>query len=42
MIGTTNGLQMLQIASIALALPFALIMILCIVSFIKILRDNES
>ncbi|MGL5122814.1 MAG: BCCT family transporter [Fusobacteriaceae bacterium] len=40
MIGSENGLQMLQIASITLALPFAIIMILCIVSFMKELKKE--
>lgn len=42
MIGTKNGLQMLQTASITLALPFAFIMVLCIFSFMKILIRDES
>lgn len=40
MIGSENGLQMLQTASITLALPFAFIMILCIVSFMKELNKE--
>ncbi|MGL6063546.1 MAG: BCCT family transporter [Fusobacteriaceae bacterium] len=40
MIGSENGLQMLQTASITLALPFAVIMILCIVSFVKELKKE--
>ncbi|WP_297407897.1 BCCT family transporter [uncultured Cetobacterium sp.] len=41
MIGTKNGLQMLQTASITLALPFAFIMVLCIFSFMKALRKEK-
>ncbi|MEI0842604.1 BCCT family transporter [Brachyspira pilosicoli] len=41
MIGTTNGLQMLQTASIAVAFPFAFIMIFAMVSIVKILKKDS-
>ena len=40
MLGSSNGLQMLQTASITLAFPFAIVMILCIISFVKILKKE--
>ena len=40
MVGTTNGLQMLQTASIATAFPFILIMICAMVSLVKILEKD--
>lgn len=41
MIGTKNGLKMLQTASITLALPFSIIMIGAIISFIKELKNEK-
>ncbi|MGL4308252.1 MAG: BCCT family transporter [Cetobacterium sp.] len=41
MIGSKNGLQMLQTASITLALPFSIIMIAAIISFIKELKKEN-
>lgn len=41
MIGTSNGLQMLQTASIAVAFPFAFIMIFAMISIVKILRKDS-
>lgn len=42
MVGTTNGLQMLQAASIATALPFVFIMILAMIALIKVLRQDYN
>lgn len=42
MIGSANGLQMLQTASITLALPFSVIMVISIGSFIKTLISSEK
>ena len=41
MLGTSNGLQMLQTASIAVAFPFAFIMIFAMISIVKILRKDS-
>ena len=41
MIGSQNGLQMLQRASITLAFPFSFIMILCVLSFYKELQKEK-
>lgn len=41
MIGSENGLQMLQTASITLALPFSIIMVAAIVSFVKALIKEK-
>ena len=41
MIGSQNGLQMLQTASITLAFPFSFIMILCVLSFYKELQKEK-
>ena len=41
MIGTSNGLQMLQTASIAVAFPFAFIMIFAMISIVKILKKDS-
>lgn len=41
MIGTTNGLQMLQTASIAVAFPFAFIMIFAMMSIVKVLKKDK-
>ena len=40
MIGTSNGLQMLQTASIAVAFPFAFIMIFAMISIVKVLQKD--
>lgn len=41
MVGTVNGLQMLQTASIVVAFPFAFIMIFAMISIVKVLsKDN--
>ena len=37
-----GGLQMLQTASITVAFPFAIIMILVMVSFMKVLRQEKK
>lgn len=42
MIGSTNGLQMLQTISIVAAFPFAFIMLFTIVSIIKALKQDEE
>lgn len=41
MLGSSNGLQMLQIASITFAFPFAIIMIICVIVFIKSLKEES-
>jgi len=41
MLGTSNGLQMLQTASIVAAFPFAFIMIFSMVSLVKILKTEK-
>lgn len=41
MMGSENGLQMLQTASITLALPFSIIMVVSIVSFVKALVKEK-
>lgn len=42
MLGSTNGLQMLQTISIAAAFPFIFIMILCMAALIKMLREEAG
>ncbi len=42
MIGSTNGLQMLQTISIIAAFPFAFVMILVMVALVKALRTDEA
>ncbi len=41
MLGSANGLQMLQTVSIVAAFPFAIIMMFCMYSFVKVLKQNE-
>lgn len=42
MIGSSNGLQMLQTISIVAAFPFAFIMLLAMVSLVKVLREDVA
>lgn len=42
MLGSANGLQMLQTISIAAAFPFAFIMILCMISLMKMLITEKK
>lgn len=41
MIGSVNGLQMLQTASIAVAFPFSIIMIFTMISIVKMLKKDS-
>ena len=42
MIGSVNGLQMLQTASIAVAFPFSIIMIFTMISIVKMLKKDSA
>ena len=42
MIGSVNGLKMLQTVSIVAAFPFAFIMLLTIISIMKALKEEEK
>lgn len=41
MVGTVNGLKMIQIISIVGAFPFTFIMILAMVALVKALKDEK-
>lgn len=41
MVGTANGLQMLQTASIVVAFPFAFIMIFAMIAIVKVLKKDK-
>ena len=42
MVGSANGLKMLQTISIVAAFPFAFIMLLTIISVMKALKEEEQ